>query len=168
MQLVRASQCSDEHNLITCDMQSENHTSKTSPMTTSFSAADGFAAVALAAVCWDGVISMAGSRTLRHTLDYRVPFRHYSDAEMVQLLDGLMAQLRTQGAQHLMVEAAAALTPRQRGTAFAVAAEIMRSDGELQEDERNILSNLAAVLNLEESLTSNILEVMDILHGSLE
>jgi len=111
---------------------------------------------------------MAGSRSLRHALDYRLPFRHYSDAEMVQLLDGLLVQLRAQGAQHLMVEAAAALTPRQRGTAFAVAAEIMRSDGELEEDERNILSNLAAVLNLEESLTSDILQVMDVLHGSLE
>ncbi len=137
-------------------------------MTTSFSAADGFAAVALAAVCWDGVMSMAGSRSLRHVLDYRLPFRHYSDADMVQLLDGLLGQLRTQGAQHLMVEAAAALTPQQRSTAFAVAAEIMRSDGELEEDERNILSNLAAVLNLEESLTADILQVMDVLHGSLE
>ena len=67
-----------------------------------------------------------------------------------------------------MVEAAAALTPQQRSTAFAVAAEIMRSDGELEEDERNILSNLAAVLNLEESLTADILQVMDVLHGSLE
>lgn len=149
-------------------MPSETHTSMTSTMTTTFSAADGFAAVALAAVCWDGVMSMAGSRSLRHALDYRLPFRHYSDADMVQLLDGLLGQLRTQGAQHLMVEAAAALTPRQRSTAFAVAAEIMRSDGELEEDERNILSNLAAVLNLEESLTGDILQVMDVLHGSLE
>lgn len=149
-------------------MPSETRTSMTSTMTTTFSAADGFAAVALAAVCWDGVMSMAGSRSLRHALDYRLPFRHYSDADMVQLLDGLLGQLRTQGAQHLMVEAAAALTPRQRSTAFAVAAEIMRSDGELEEDERNILSNLAAVLNLEESLTGDILQVMDVLHGSLE
>ena len=153
-------------------MPSETRTSMTATMTTTtmtttFSAADGFAAVALAAVCWDGVMSMAGSRSLRHALDYRLPFRHYSDADMVQLLDGLLGQLRTQGAQHLMVEAAAALTPRQRSTAFAVAAEIMRSDGELEEDERNILSNLAAVLNLEESLTGDILQVMDVLHGSL-
>jgi tellurite resistance protein len=67
-----------------------------------------------------------------------------------------------------MVEAAAALTPRQRCTAFAVAAEIMRSDGELQADERNILNNLATVLNLEESLIDDILQVMDVLHGSME
>lgn len=137
-------------------------------MTKTLSAADGFAAVALAAVCWDGVLSMAGSRTLRHALDYRQPFRQYSDDEMVQLMNDLLARLRTQGAQHLMVDAASALSPSQRGTAFAVAAEIMRSDGDLQDDERNILSNLATALNLEESLVSDILHVMDVLHGSLE
>jgi hypothetical protein len=137
-------------------------------MTTSWSSANGFAAVALAAVCWDGVMSMAGSRALRHALDYRQPFRDYSDGEMVQLLNGLLEQLRSKGAQHLMVDAAAALTPRQRSTAFAMAAEIMRSDGELQVDEQNILSNLASVLSLEESLTHDILQVMDVLHDSLE
>lgn len=72
-------------------------------MTTSPSAADGFAAVALAALCWDGVMSAAGARFLRHALDYRLPFRDYSDGEMAQLLDGLLGQLRTQGAEHLMV-----------------------------------------------------------------
>ena len=44
----------------------------------------------------------------------------------------------------------------------------MRSDGDLQEDEHNILSNLAAVLNLEESPTRDILQIMDVLHGNLE
>lgn len=33
-------------------------------MTTPLSATDGFVAIALAAVCWDGVMSMAGSRAL--------------------------------------------------------------------------------------------------------
>jgi len=37
-----------------------------------------------------------------------------------------------------MVAAAAALNPRQRGTALVMAAEIMRSDGDLLDDERNV------------------------------
>ena len=37
-------------------------------------APSAFAAIALAAVSWDGVLSMAGSRALRHSLDYRHPF----------------------------------------------------------------------------------------------
>lgn len=131
-------------------------------------AATAFAAIALAAVSWDGVLTQAGTRALRHTLDYRHPFSDYSDERMVRLMDQLLLQLRRLGPQHLMVEAAAALDADQRSTAFAVAAEIMRSDGDLQEDERNILANLAAVLQLEESLTSEILRVMDVLHASLE
>lgn len=67
---------------------------------------------------------------------------------MVTLMDQLLRRLQQIGAQHLMVEAAAVLSPEQRSTAYAVAAEIMRSDGHLQDDEQNILDNLAMVMNL--------------------
>ena len=66
-----------------------------------------------------------------------------------------------------MVDGAAILNTRQRGAAFAVAAEIMRSDGPLQDDEQNILINLAAVLELDSALSSEILRVMDILHAEI-
>lgn len=129
--------------------------------------ATAFAAIALAAVSWDGVLSMAGSRALRHALDYREPYRHEDDQAMVKLMNTLLQGLRQKGAQHLMVEAAEALTPRQRATAYAVAAEIMRSDGPLQEDERNILSNLATTLELELQLTEQVQQVMDLLHADV-
>ncbi|MEB3202316.1 MAG: tellurite resistance TerB family protein [Synechococcus sp.] len=132
------------------------------------SAADAFAAVALAAVCWDGVLTMAGSRSLRHALDYRLPFRDFDEAQMLHLLDTLLKQLRDKGAQHLMVDGAAVLNAKQRGSAFAVAAEIMRSDGPLQEDEQNILVNLASVLELDSTLTTDILNVMDVLHSDIQ
>ncbi|MFN7677627.1 MAG: tellurite resistance TerB family protein [Cyanobacteriota bacterium] len=126
-----------------------------------------FAAIALAAVSWDGVLSMAGSRALRHALDYRHPYREYGDAGMVQLMDRLLRDLRQKGAQHLMVEAAEALSPAQRATAYAVAAEIMRSDGPLEADERNILGNLATTLGLSPNETETVLTVMDLLHANV-
>lgn len=126
-----------------------------------------FAAIALAAVSWDGVLSPAGARALRHALDYREPYRQRGDAAMVELMNDLLAALRDKGPQHLMVEAAEALSPRQRATAYAVAAEIMRSDGPLQDDERNILTNLAATLGLERTLTQQVHEVMDLLHADV-
>ena len=79
----------------------------------------------------------------------------------------LLAALRQKGAQHLMVEAAEALSPQQRSTAYAVAAEIMRSDGPLQDDERNILSNLAVTLELDPELTGQVHRVMDLLHADV-
>lgn len=129
--------------------------------------AEAFAAIALAAVSWDGVLSMAGSRSLRHSLDYRQPYRQFGDERMVRMMDGLLTELRRVGPQHLMVEAAEVLNPQQRATAYAVAAEIMRSDGPLQDDERNILGNLAATLSLEPSVTEPVLAVMDLLHADI-
>jgi len=126
-----------------------------------------FAAVALAAVSWDGILTPAGSRALRHALDYRDPYRGFSDAEMVRLLDALLAALRRHGAQHMMLDAAAALSAPQRHTAYAVAAEIMRSDGPLEDDERNILASLACALELPEEETERVGAVMDVLHASL-
>jgi hypothetical protein len=130
-------------------------------------APSAFAAIALAAVSWDGVLSMAGSRALRHSLDYRHPFCDYGDAGMVQLMDRLLRDMRQKGAQHLMVESAEALNPRQRATAYAVAAEIMRSDGPLADDEVNILNNLAITLELPEEETQKVLSVMDVLHADV-
>lgn len=129
--------------------------------------ATAFAAVALAAVSWDGILTMAGSRALRHSLDYRQPYRGYGQDTMVKLMDTLLAELRRVGPQHLMVEAAEQLNPSQRATAFAVAAEIMRSDGPLQADERNILSNLAATLALSDADTAPVLTAMDLLHADV-
>ena len=140
------------------------------PRTTASSLMDSataFASIALAAVFWDGRLSMAGSRALRHSLDYRQPFKGYDDATMVRLMDSLVADLRHKGAQHMMVEAADVLQPEQRMTAFAVAAEIMRSDGSYEQDELNILNNLASVLKPSDDYTFEVMRVMDALHADL-
>jgi len=129
--------------------------------------ATAFAAVALAAVSWDGVLTLAGTRALRHALDYRPPYKERSDAQMIALMDELLAGLRSKGSEGLMQEAAGVLDERQRHTAYAVAAEIMRSDGPLAEKERQILANLASSLALPPSETDKVHEVMDVLHASI-
>ena len=128
---------------------------------------EAFASIALAAVLWDGHLTMAGSRALRHALDYRQPFSALDDGSMVAMMDSLVSNLRAKGAQHMMVEAADQLQPGERMTAFAVAAEIMRSDGAYLDDELNILDNLADVLELDASFTAQVMTVMDALHADL-
>jgi tellurite resistance protein len=126
-----------------------------------------FAAVALAAVSWDGTLTMAGTRALRHALDYRAPYKGRGDKEMITLMDDLLQALRAKGSIGLMEEAAGVLDDRQRHTAYAVAAEIMRSDGPLQEQEQAILADLATTLKLDPEETVKVLEVMDVLHASI-
>lgn len=145
----------------------ETLSEKPTPVGVALEPPSAFAAIALAAVSWDGVLSMAGSRALRHALDYRHPYCDYGDAGMVRLMDQLLRDMRSKGAQHLMVEAAEVLSPQQRATAYAVAAEIMRSDGPLEPDERNILSNLATTLELSAEETEQVLRVMDVLHADV-
>jgi hypothetical protein len=126
---------------------------------------EAFLAVALAAVSWDGTLTAAGTRALRHAIDYRTPYRQMGDAKVALLINTLLSGLRERGAQHLMLDAARSLDPDLRRSAYAVAAEIMRSDGPLQADEQNILSTLAATLELPEADTSPMLEVMEVLHA---
>ena len=56
---------------------------------TDLDAPSAFAAIALAAVSWDGVLTPAGSRALRHALVYRHPFADYDNERMVKLMDHL-------------------------------------------------------------------------------
>ena len=131
-------------------------------------APEAFLAIALAAVSWDGVLSPAGTRALRHAIDYRHPYVDLADQDVALMIDGLLGRLRSQGAQQLMLRAAAGLTPALRRTAFATAAEIMCSDGPLQADEQNILSTLAATLELPQADSAPILALMEVLHAPVE
>lgn len=126
---------------------------------------EAFLAVALAAVSWDGTLTPAGARALRHAIDYREPYRQLGEAKVALLINTLLEKLRQRGAQHLMLDAAQALDANLRRSAYAVAAEIMRSDGPLQADESNILSTLAATLELDEAATIPVLTVMEVLHA---
>jgi hypothetical protein len=66
-----------------------------------------------------------------------------------------------------MQAAAPNLSAPQRLTAYAMAAEIMRSDGPLQAEERLILEHLAGSLAIAPEAVARILEVMDLLHAAV-
>ncbi|TGG94488.1 MAG: Tellurite resistance protein TerB [Aphanocapsa feldmannii 277cV] len=126
-----------------------------------------FAAVALSAVAWDGFLSREGSRALRHSLDYRPPFNAMGQEEMVKLFDRLLKALREAGPAALLVRASSALNGEERKAAFAVANELMRSDGPLVQAERKLLDDLQHQLELRDHEVEEILRVMDVLHHPL-
>ena len=126
-----------------------------------------FAAVGLTAVSWDGTLSRAGARSLRHALDYREPFCRMSDNEMVLLMDAVLALRRERGNKALMLQAAGALSPGQALTAYAMASELMRSDGPYSAEERRHLDVLALMLSIAQPEAERIDAVFDVLHGSL-
>ena len=126
-----------------------------------------FAAVGLTAVSWDGTLSRAGTRALRHALDYREPFCRMSDNDMVLLMDAVLALRRERGNKALMLQAAGVLTPAQALTAYAMASELMRSDGPYSAEERRHLDVLALMLSISQPEAERIDAVFDLLHAPL-
>lgn len=126
-----------------------------------------FAAIGFAAVSWDGHFTKAGTRAFRHALDYREPFCQMPDTEMIGLLDELLELRREMGSHDMMLRAAQCLTPAQRMTAYAMASEIMRSDGPFQRQERAFLDHLALMLEISGFEAQRIDAVFEIFHARL-
>ena len=124
-----------------------------------------FAAVGLTAVSWDDTLSRAGARAFRHALDYREPYCRMSDNELVLLMDAVLALRMERGNKALMLEAAKVLSADQALTAYAMASELMRSDGAYSAEERRHLDLLALMLSISQVEAERIDSVFDLLHA---
>jgi hypothetical protein len=118
-------------------------------------------------VAWDGSLTPAGGRAFRHALDYREPYCSLNEQDMVELMDCLLTRRREIGNTALMLEAAQALSSTQSLTAYAMASELMRSDGPYEADERRHLDHLALILSIAKPESDRIDSVFDLLHNRL-
>ena len=119
-----------------------------------------FAAVGLTAVSWDDTLSRAGARAFRHALDYREPYCRMSENEVVLLMDAVLAMRLEKGTK--------ALTADQSLTAYAMASELMRSDGPYSAEEGRRLDLLALMLSISQVEAERIDSVFELLHAPLE
>ena len=86
---------------------------------------------------------------------------------MVDLMDWLLNRRREIGNNALMLEAAQALSSTQSLTAYAMASELMRSDGPYETEERRHLDHLALILSIVKPESDHIDSVFDVLHQQL-
>jgi len=128
------------------------------------SAADAFAAIALAAIAADGELSAVEARALRQQLEFRQPFRRFSDQQMGELLDRVLAQLRGSSCEALVKQATPLLSVEQRETALAVAAHLIHADHIETQSELSFLAQLQEAFCLDASRSASILEVISLLH----
>ena len=82
-------------------------------------------------------------------------------------MDHLLNRRRAIGNNALMLEAAQALSSRQSLTAYAMASELMRSDGAYEPEERRHLDRLALILSIAKPESDRIDSVFDVLHNQL-
>ena len=128
------------------------------------SAADAFAAIALAAIAADGELSAVEARALRQQLEFRQPFRRFSDQQMGELLDRVLAQLRGSSCEALVKQATPLLSVEQRETALAVAAHLIHADHIETQSELSFLAQLQEAFDLDAIRSASILEVISLLH----
>ena len=123
------------------------------------SAADAFAAIALAAIAADGELSAVEARALRQQLEFRQPFRRFSDQQMGELLDRVLAQLRGSSCEALLKQATPLLSVEQRETALAVAAHLIHADHIETQSELSFLAQLQEVFGLDAIRSASILTI---------
>ena len=136
----------------------------TTPQPAIRTAAEAFAAIALASVACDGELAAAEARALRQHLEFRQPFCRYPDGAMAELLDQLLLILRQQGCEALVAQAAPLLEPQQRQTALAVAVNLTQADHVQSLVERRFLHQLGDLLAIAPERVAVILDVIDLLN----
>lgn len=122
--------------------------------------AEAFAAIALTAVAADGYITGSETQIINTTLSRMELFKNCSSHEKHSMIDRLFSQIKEQGYDKLMESAIAQLPKDLRETVFAIATDITLADGELSDEEENLLNALYSSLEIEEEMANKIIEVM--------
>jgi uncharacterized tellurite resistance protein B-like protein len=122
--------------------------------------AEAFAAIALIAVAADGYINDSESQVLSMTLSRMQLFRSYPNDVMKKMLDRLLMLLQRQGVQVLFNAALVTLPDELKETVFAVTTDIALADGEISEEEEQLLNDLYSALGLSEETALKIIDIM--------
>jgi tellurite resistance protein len=86
----------------------------------------------------DGVITQEGAQGLFTALYRMKLFKGTNDGQMKAMFDRVLTTLKKQGAGALIAAAKETLTPEQKETAFAIAADLILADGVVEDEEKKI------------------------------
>lgn len=126
----------------------------------SFSPAEAFAAITLATVAADGYLSDDEVHVMIASLNRMELFRSYSSDVIRRLFDKLCGITKRQGSDALLKAAIGSLPHHLHDTAFAVATDLVLADGEVTEEEENLLQSLYTQLNISDEKAKSIVDVM--------
>ena len=123
---------------------------------------EAFAAVALVAIAADGYLSDQEGRDMTNMLSRMQIFQSYSHDVMHRMFDKLLSMLKLQGPSTLIDLAKAQLPQDLRETAFAVATDLVLSDGTVTSQEQAFLDDLYRILEIPGDTALKIGKVMTI------
>lgn len=123
---------------------------------------EAFAGVMLAAVAADGHISDEEAAGFNATITGLRIFQAQSDGEHRAMIDKLFGILKRNGASQLLAQSARALPRELRQAAFAVVADLIFADGSVEDEEKALLEQMQAALEIPNELAMQIVQVMSI------
>ena len=127
---------------------------------TTLSKQEAFLAIALATSAADGHIAQSEIDSMFAYLMNMRMFEQSTSQQMGRMFDKLMGILKRGGPSALITAAKDPLPDDMRETAFACAVDIALADGVLEEDEKDLLSELQSALEVPENIAVTIIQVM--------
>ncbi|MGQ0536435.1 MAG: tellurite resistance TerB family protein [Methanobacteriota archaeon] len=125
-------------------------------------AREGFCGIALCAISADGVITEEEAFGLTNALARMRLYQGISEREFRGMFAKLVSTARAKGVEPLLSEAAAAVPPELRPTAFAVATDLLMADGHVAPDEKRFLEKIQKSLDVPDDLAVKIADVIRI------
>ena len=124
------------------------------------SAQEAFVALLIASARADGSVSAHEANRIEHVVAGMKLFRGYSHERLQKVFTAAAERIKEHGAASV-VQAAAAIAPKELGaTTFAVAIDLMLSDGRLSPKEEGFADELRTLLNVERETAATIVDVL--------
>ncbi|MGB3299015.1 MAG: tellurite resistance TerB family protein [Phormidesmis sp.] len=124
-------------------------------------AAEAFASICLVAIASDGYLSETEAIEMKTRLS-RMKLFEDSLNELDRMRDYLVDNLKKYGPNELIKSAQVSLPPQLGSTAFAIAVDLVFSDGTVSSEERAFIDDLRRILAIPDNLALKIVEVMTI------
>ena len=121
---------------------------------------EAFVALLIASARADGSVSAHEANSIEHIVAGMQLFRGHRGDGLHKVFATASARIKDHGAPSV-VQAAAAIVPKElRATAFALAIDLMLSDGRLSPKEEGFADELRTLLNVEREKAATIVDVL--------
>jgi len=121
---------------------------------------DAMAALLIASVSVDGVLSVDESSRIQNVLSTSRLFKAASGTAGAGSVERAVTLLQEHGLDSVLTASAEALPPELHATAFAVAVDLVLCDGRVEAREKAYIDSLQATLGVDDATALKIVEVM--------
>lgn len=123
-------------------------------------AQEAFTGVLIASVASDGSIGSEEMLGVMSVIARMKLYKGMNDQQMKTLMDRVVNVLKKQGPGSIIAAAKETLSPDQKETAFAVAADLVLADGVVEAEEKQFLEDLQKAMEVADDKALKITEVL--------